>query len=276
MSKTDETARTYSYLWGKERERGVLPESHHYNKLQEVVPFPIVSGTSGIDAGCGNGYDLRLMALKYPDVNFVGLDISDGIYNAKKNCEGIDNIQFIKGSLLNLPFKDGVFDFAYSFGAIHHTPKPERSFIELGRVLNKGSAFIAYLYEKHEDNPLKRFPLMVVWFLRLFSTKIPKKILYVLCMLLSPLVYLLFSVPAKVLALSERTKRFSGKMPFNFARGPFSLTGDLYDRFGAPIEYRYSRKEVIDLFDNASFKDIQVTKLKDTAGWVGWGKVITS
>ena len=272
MKKTDTVAKTYSYLWDKEKKGNILPDSHHYNKLQGVVPFSIVSGFRGIDAGCGNGYDLRLMALKYPNVNFIGVDISNGIFNAKENCRGLKNVHFVKGSLLNLPFKSRVFDFAYSFGAIHHTPNPRACFSELRNALNKESYLTVYLYEKHENSPTKYLSLMVVKAIRFISAKMPKNILYAFCILFSPIIFLLFSLPAKIFRLSKKTEKFADKIPFNFAKDPFSLARDLYDRFGAPIEHRYSRQEMIDLFKNASFKNIDVTKLKDTAGWVAWGK----
>ena len=271
MKKVTETAKTYSFLWNKERTGGRRPDSHHCDKMQGVVPFSIVSGKLGVEGGCGNGYDLRIAALRYPDTDFIGIDISDGIYNAKKNCEGLANIRFVKASLTDLPFKQGIFNFAYSYGVIHHTPAPERCFEEFGRILDVGSRLTVYLYEKHEDNPLKRYLLIPVTFIRLITSRLPKKLLYVLCLLSAPLIFLVFSVPARALSIFKATKWISDKIPFNFATGPFSLTGDLYDRFGAPIEYRYNKEEMKDFFNKASFKDINVTKLKDIAGWVAWG-----
>jgi hypothetical protein len=60
-------------------------------------------------------------------------------------------------------------------------------------------------------------------------------------------------------------------MPFNFAGTPFSLSGDLYDRFSVPIEYRFSRSELYDLFEKFGFFNIAITRLKNSAGWVAWG-----
>lgn len=269
--KSAQTQNIYSFLWNKERKSGRLPASHHYDKLEGVAPFSIVRGKLGLEGGCGNGYDLRILASKYPDVDFVGVDISDGIYNAKNNCEGLKNVFLIKASLTELPFKRGVFDFAYSYGVIHHTPSPRNCFNELQRMLSAGSKLIVYLYEKHEDRPFKRCALVLVKLIRLISTKLPKKLLYVLCAFFSPFVYILFSLPAKFFSRFSATKKIGEGIPFNFATGPFSLTRDLYDRFGAPIEYRYNERETRDLFEKALFRDIGTAKIKDTAGWVAWG-----
>jgi ubiquinone/menaquinone biosynthesis C-methylase UbiE len=272
MQKTDKTAKTYGYLWKKETESNILPDSHHYDRLQGVVPISIVEGMRGIDAGCGNGYDLRLMASQHPGVTFVGLDVSDGIYGARKNCEGLPNVYFVKASLLALPFKEDSFDCAYSYGVIHHTPRPDRCFRELGRILRTNAPCTVSLYEKHEENPMKHAAVSFVSLVRALTVRMPKRLLYAMCLILSPVVFILFTVPARLFGLFKKTHPVSEAIPFNFAKTPFSLVGDLYDRFGAPIEHRFSKDEILRLFGDASFREAGTTKLKDTAGWIGWGR----
>jgi len=43
-------------------------------------------------------------------------------------------------------------------------------------------------------------------------------------------------------------------MPFDFGTGLFSLRGDLYDRFNAPIEHRFRARQAKDLFVKSGFK----------------------
>ena len=57
----------------------------------------------------------------------------------------------------------------------------------------------------------------------------------------------------------------------NYGRHPFSLAGDLCDRLGAPIEYRFSREDILTMFNKCGFENISVTKLSDSSGWVAWG-----
>jgi SAM-dependent methyltransferase len=47
-----------------------------------------------------------------------------------------------------LPFEDGSFDFVYSWGVIHHSPRPERLVAEMRRVLRPGEAR-AMIYARH-------------------------------------------------------------------------------------------------------------------------------
>ena len=118
---------------------------------------------------------------------------------------------------------------------------------------------------------IKYMAVKIVSWLRCITVKLPSRLLYVMSWIGSPIAFILFTVPAKILGRFKATAGVAEKMPFNFGTTPFSLRGDLYDRFSAPIERRYSRKEVHDMFARHGFRDVRITRLKDTAGWVVWG-----
>ena len=271
MNKTKEV---YSFLWSSDITTSPTLDCHYY-KMQEAIPEKIVSGTIGIDMGSGNGLDTYIMAKENPLIKIVSMDLSDGVKNTKKITKNLSNVYTIKASALNIPFKDGVFDFTYSFGVLHHTENPNKGIQEIKRILKKSSQAYLYLYEDHSENPLKYYFIKAVIFIRKITVTIPPKILYALCYLFSPFVVIIFSYPAKILSEFQITKKLSGKMPFNFGTTLFSLRGDLYDRFGAPIELRYSRSEANELLKREGFSNINITRLKATAGWVLWGKKIS-
>ena len=267
LSKIKETDKTYSLLWNEEG----LPDCH-YEKMQEVIPEKIVTGKIGLEVGCGSGVDVKAMAEKYPDTEIVTFDISDGVYTASRLTKRLANVHVLRASALKLPFRNKVFDFCYSFGVIHHTPDPNKCFSEISKVLkNDGKAFF-YLYDDHSDNVWKKYPLKVVTVIRKVSSKLDKRILYFISIAASPFVFMLFTIPAKVLRYFPATKRLSDYIPFNFGNGPFSLWGDIYDRFGAPIEFRFNKKTLGALLEKNGFSDIQFTKLKTSAGIVSWSK----
>ncbi len=77
-----------------------------------------------LDAGCGAGRFAEIAA-GY-GARFVGLDMSSAVDAAKKTLAPFPKADLVQASLLEPPFKKGVFDFAYSIGVMQHTPDPPR------------------------------------------------------------------------------------------------------------------------------------------------------
>jgi len=238
--------------------------------MQEVIPDQIVQGQRGIDLGCGNGYDIYTMAKSHLDVKFFGVDISNGIFTARRVTKNLQNVFLVVAPAEALPFKNQVFDFGYSYGVLHHLLKPDAGFSELTRIIRKGGSVFLYLYEDHKDNFIKFMALKGVSFIRKYTTRLPQKLLYLLCLLLSPIVILLFTWPSRILARFKFTKGFANRIPFNFGKGLFSVKADLFDRFGAPVEHRFSERQIRELFSSYGYSKVSMTKMRDVAGWVAW------
>lgn len=270
MDDTKKTDSVYGFLWT--RSVSTIPVARwHFHNMQEVITEPIVRGKLGIEVGAGCGYDTYYMAKADPSCHIVGMDLSDGVFMAKKVVEGLRNASIVRGSALNIPAKDNTFDFAYSFGVLHHTPDPAKGISEAVRVIKSGAPVFLYLYEDHSENIFKNFMLKLVTAARRITVKLPPKALFALSCVLSPVVYLAFTVPANIFKHFKATYPLYEKMPFNFARAPFSLRGDIYDRLSAPTEYRFSRPELQRTLERNNVTGVVITRLKATAGWVAWG-----
>ncbi|MFA5410276.1 MAG: class I SAM-dependent methyltransferase [Candidatus Omnitrophota bacterium] len=264
------TKKKYSFLWSRYQNKEA-PETYHFNHVQEVIPDKIVRGRLGIDIGCGCGWDTHIMAKDNPAVRIVGIDISEGISTAFRLNKNLENVNILKASALHIPLEDKICDFAYSFGVLHHLPDYKKGLLEIKRVLKKSSPCFLYLYEDHSERPIKHILLKLVTSLRKITIRIPARVLYIFSLLLSPAVVLFITYPAKFFKKFRFTYKIYENTPFNFGDSLFSLSGDLYDRFSAPIEHRFSRDELYKLFQELNFYDINITKLKATAGWVVWG-----
>jgi len=270
MDSVKKTEKTYGLLWRTPAPK--TPRARwHFSDMQALIPEAIVRGSKGIEIGCGCGYDTCLMAKDNPGVDIASIDISDGVYEAKRLTAPLRNVYIARGSALEIPFKENTFDFAYSFGVLHHTPSPRAALREIRRVIKKDSPVFLYLYENHEDARLKYYAVKMTTLIRKITTKIPAKILYLLCVLASPCVVILFSYPARIAGKFAATKALAQKIPFNFGTHPFSVAGDLYDRFSAPIEFRFGRRELRAFFEDNGFADVRIEKFSDKAGWVAWG-----
>jgi len=264
---SSDTARKYSYLW--KRYKGVEPpERCHFDCMQEVISQKIVNGAMGLDLGCGLGWDTFKMAKGNPRTRVVGMDICDVVSIASEVNKKLPNVSVFKGSATDIPLKNGVCDFVYSFGVLHHMQNYIKGLKEINRVLKKKSPVFLYLYEDHSGNLLKYIAVKIVGAIRKVTVGIPLGIAHILTYIFSPILFLLFSCPAKVFKRFKCTYGIYEKMPFNFAGSPFSLCGDLYDRFTTPVEIRFGRKALHNLLVECNFTDVEITKLEATAGWV--------
>ncbi len=108
-----------------------------------------------VDAGCGNGRYINILnqiAIPPPEL-IIGIDLSESIFVAAKNCAKYANVIFIK---MNLNLLDRILkkpvDYVYSIGVLHHTPDAKGAFDHLANCLKPDGFLSVYLYGK--GNPL--------------------------------------------------------------------------------------------------------------------------
>ncbi|GAV54053.1 hypothetical protein ZYGR_0AK05550 [Zygosaccharomyces rouxii] len=112
--------------------------AHHFSETR-YKPWPVVAnflnsqpmGAIGIDVGCGNG--------KYLGVNpylfIIGSDRSSGLIQCAHDINSRYNVLIADG--LQLPHKDGTFDFAISIAVVHHWTTRERRIAAIAHILTK-------------------------------------------------------------------------------------------------------------------------------------------
>ncbi|MFQ5866778.1 MAG: class I SAM-dependent methyltransferase [bacterium] len=106
---------------------------------------------------CGSGSGMVSMYLAKKDYCTHLLDISEpGVMLAKKNYE-INSIKghFIRGNVINLPFRDNVFDIVMSFGLLEYLTDIWTAIKEMVRTLKQGGIFAA-------DISTNRFSIMIL------------------------------------------------------------------------------------------------------------------
>ena len=133
-------------------------------------------------------------------------------------------------------------------------------------MLRPGARVAAYVYEDFSDRAVGwRWLLTAANQLRRFTPHLPHRVLYLLCEAASPLIYVLFTIPFRILKRIPSLGSLAAGFPFRHAKGPFNLAGDLYDRFSAPVEWRYSRTEAVALFQGVGLRDVATAKDR---GWM--------
>lgn len=103
--------------------------------------LPDVNGLSGIDIGCGEGHNTRLLAKKGAKMEAV--DISEVFIQQaiQKENEAPLHINYQVASAIALPFEDCLFDFATAFMSLMDIPETEQALNEAFRVLKPGGFF---------------------------------------------------------------------------------------------------------------------------------------
>jgi len=101
-----------------------------------------------LDAGCGLGYKAKWFAELSPNTLVIGMDYSDAAFVAARNYAEVDNLVFVKGDIANTKIKDGVVSYVSCDQVIHHTEDPQKTMIELARILKAQGELGVYVYAK--------------------------------------------------------------------------------------------------------------------------------
>jgi ubiquinone/menaquinone biosynthesis C-methylase UbiE len=114
------------------------------NIIHNDTMFP--KGSLILEAGCGVGAQTKIIAVKNPDSNFISVDISDDSLKQAQIMSvklGLNNVEFKKADLYNLPFTDDLFDGIIICFVLEHLHNPIQALNELKRVLKKGGTMVA-------------------------------------------------------------------------------------------------------------------------------------
>ncbi len=83
-----------------------------------------ISGASILEIGCGTGHHVLSLASRWPELEFVGVDISERCIKRAKNLAaqaGIKNVSFHAVSVLDFR-PEGKFDFIIAHGVFSWVP----------------------------------------------------------------------------------------------------------------------------------------------------------
>ena len=94
-----------------------------------------------LDAGCGPAPMISLLAEKYPDRHYTGLDLTPAMIEQAK-AKHIANAEFVVGDCENFPFEETSFDAIICSNSFHHYPDPQGFFDSVKRCLRPGGRLI--------------------------------------------------------------------------------------------------------------------------------------
>ncbi len=104
-----------------------------------------------LDLACGPGIYTRPFARTAKKGHVVGLDLSTPMLSlaaAKAKKEHLQNVTFVRGNAMDLPFFDESFHAANCCGALHLFPDTSRALSEIHRVLSPGGRLTLAVFKQ--------------------------------------------------------------------------------------------------------------------------------
>ena len=136
----------------------------YYPYLGPYVLQEALAGKRVLEIGLGYGTLGQLLASQ--GCRYYGLDIAMNPVAMMRYrfslLEGGRDHEAHVGSALEIPFKDGTFDYVYSIGCLHHTGDLNASISEIHRVLKEGGQAVIMLYHRDSFRRLVHLPALRV------------------------------------------------------------------------------------------------------------------
>jgi len=211
------------------------------------------------DMGCGTGRWAKFVAPKVNKLNCI--DPSLSIKVAKKNLKNFNNINFINESIDNVKLKKNSQDFGYSLGVLHHIPNTKKALIDCVNLLKPGAPLLIYIYYAFDNKP---FWFKLLWkfsdILRKFIILLPSSLKNLITDFIAVIIY--FPLAKISLILEKFNKKIIKNFPLSYYRHSsfYTMRTDARDRFGTPLEKRFTKKQIKKMMTEAGLIDIKFSE----------------
>lgn len=247
-----------------------------YRKIFEayfgIFPFDeLPANAKGFDMGCGSGRWARGVAPRVCQLNCID-PASSALKVAERGLRDVDNVKFYHAGVDDAPLAPESQDFGYSLGVLHHIPDTKAAMAACTALLKPGAPFLVYLYYRFDNRP--------AWFralwhssdvVRRLISRSPRSLKPVLTDILASIVYWPLARGAK---LVERLGLDPSPLPLSYYRDHsfYTMRTDSRDRFGTPLEQRFTRNEIETMMRACGLTDICFSDAEPY--WVACGRKI--
>ena len=198
-----------------------------------------------LDAGCGSGRWTKYMA---PRVKIIeAIDPSKSVLTAQRINGPETNVRITQAEISNIPFRDNTFDFAICLGVLHHIPDTQKALNDIVKKIKKGGSLLMYIYYDLDNRGfLYKWIFKLSNILRLIISRLPKTLKKIVCDIIAISIYLPFILLTKTLLLLAGNKKWIRKIPLSYYsdKSLNIIRNDALDRFGTPLEQRFTKAEI--------------------------------
>jgi SAM-dependent methyltransferase len=222
-----------------------------------VTPEMLNKETTLLEVGCGSGRFLKYLSTRAGFL--VGVDPSHAIFAADNLLGSAGNVMLAKASANDLPFANESFDFVCSIGVLHHIPDTFKALQACVDKVKKGGYFYTYLYYDLDNRGiLFRSLYNLSNKIRLGICKLPTKPKKLVCDVLAVGFYMPFILTNRFLKFVGVPRKFRKNIPLvGYENKSFYIIrNDSLDRFGTPLEQRFTKKQIQDMLEQAGLTEI--------------------
>lgn len=258
-SNLDEaTVKSFGDEWSRFDQTGLDDGEAHriFDEYFAVFPWDTLPADAvGFDMGCGTGRWARLMAPRVGHLHCI--DPSAALQVAQRMLAGQPNVSFHAAGVADGVLPANSQDFGYSLGVLHHIPDTEAGIRACVALLKPGAPFLVYLYYAFDNRP---FMFKLVWrcsdWLRRGICRLPAGLKSMVTDIIAALVYYPL---ARFSGLAERAGMNVIGIPLAHYRNHsfYTMRTDARDRFGTPLERRFSRAQIEEMMRAAGLAGIR-------------------
>ncbi len=266
------TVDSFADEWNRHQQDS-LPEEEYRAMWQgyfSIFPWDdLPHDAIGFDMGAGSGRWAKLVAPRVGTLHVVD-PAEAALTVARSNLAAFDNVTFHHAATEDVDLAPASCDFGYSLGVLHHIPDTRSAMSDCARLLKPGAPFLVYLYYRFDNRPAW---FRAIWkgsdLVRRGVHRMPAGAKSAATDAIALGVYWPLSRFARLL---ERAGRDSSWLPLSHYRRHSlkTLRTDSRDRFGTPLEQRFTRDEVRAMMIEAGLKDIRFSD--EEPYWVAVGR----
>ena len=253
------TAYSFGEEWNRFNQENLNTKESkiRFNEYFRIFPWDELPMNSvGVDIGCGSGRWDKFVAPRVGKLHCVE-PAQKAIEVAKKNLHQFSNIVFHNSSLDDLEIANESQDFLFSIGVLHHVPDTLSALKSCVNLLKPGAPILIYLYYKF-DNRASWFKF--IWrisnIFRNLIIKLSPNYKNFICEIIALIIYLPL---ARVAYILEKFSFNVNSFPLSYYRklSFYSMRTDSRDRFGTPLEKRFTKNQIIKMCKEAGLEKIK-------------------
>ncbi len=252
------TVASFGDEWQRFDQQGMAPGEAErvFGDYFAIFPWEqLPPDAEGFDMGCGSGRWARFVAPRVGRLHCI--DPSSALAVARSTLADQPNVQFHQASVAASGLPPNSQDFGYSLGVLHHVPDTAAAIRSCTALLKPGAPLLLYLYYAFDNRP-RWFRWL--WHLsntaRLLIRRLPPRPKQLVTDLIALTVYWPLS---RLASLAEAAGLPVASFPLSYYRhcSLYTLRTDARDRFGTPLEQRFSRAQIREMCNAAGLVDLR-------------------